>query len=137
VTTSGRMVPAQALITASARPQQRGSFLSVVSSVQQLASGVAAILGGMILGKAAGGEGMEMPADASAIEPITGYAWVGLISAAFTVLSVILGGYLRAAPGGLGVVDAAVNDGKPESVEYNGEMRTSHARPELLPREPR
>ena len=138
VTTSGRMVPAQALITACAQPQQRGSFLSVVSSVQQLASGVAAILGGMILGKAAGGEGGEVPTDTTAIEPITGYVWVGLISAAFTVLSVILGGYLRAAPGGLGTVDSAeMNDGKPESIEYNGETRTIHPQPELLPRESR
>ena len=50
VTTSGRMVPAQALITASAAPRYRGSFMSVTASVQQMASGLASVIGGLILG---------------------------------------------------------------------------------------
>jgi hypothetical protein len=71
----------------------------VLSSVQQLTSGVAAIVGGLIIGTAAaGGEGMELPAAAvAATQPITGYPWVGIVSAVFTLLSVILGGYLRPA----------------------------------------
>lgn len=49
VTSNGRMVPAAALITGTAKPENRGSFLSFNSSVQQLSSGVASFIGGMIL----------------------------------------------------------------------------------------
>jgi len=41
VTSNGRMVPAAALITGTARPENRGSFLSFNSAVQQLAAGFA------------------------------------------------------------------------------------------------
>jgi len=104
VTTSGRMVPAQALITASAAPRYRGSFMSVTASVQQMASGLASILGGLILGAPGGpGEGALVE---GRLTPILGYGWVGLISAVFTVISVLLAGRLRPAEGGLGAVDA-------------------------------
>lgn len=96
VTTSGRMVPAQALITASAAPRYRGSFLSVTASVQQMASGVAAVLGGWLLGS---------PGTGKSLAPLAGYGWVGLLSAAFTLLSVVLAGRLRFAEGGLAAVD--------------------------------
>jgi predicted MFS family arabinose efflux permease len=110
VTTSGRMVPAQALITASAAPRYRGSFMSVTASVQQMASGLASILGGLILGTP-GGAG---PAVEGGLAPIVGFGWVGLISAFFTVVSVILAGRLRPAEGGLGAVDAPPEGGDPE-----------------------
>jgi hypothetical protein len=106
VTTSGRMVPAQALITAAAAPRYRGSFLSVTASVQQLAAGLASILGGLILGTPPGaGEGLGTVAEGEALKPLTGYGWVGLLSAGFTVLSVLLAGLVRPAKGGLGAVD--------------------------------
>jgi MFS transporter, DHA1 family, inner membrane transport protein len=63
VTTSGRMVPAMALITSSARPASRGRFLSVTGSVQQMAMGLASVLGGWLLsqpGKRAPLEGMPL-----------------------------------------------------------------------------
>jgi predicted MFS family arabinose efflux permease len=115
VTTSGRMVPAQALITASAAPRYRGSFMSVTASVQQMASGLASILGGLILG-APGGAG-DGPVIEGRLAPIHGYGWVGLISAVFTVLSVLLAGRLRPAEGGLGAVDvpADARNAKKES----------------------
>jgi hypothetical protein len=50
VVSGGRMVPAMALMTASAAPHHRGSFLSVNSSVQQIALGLAAVVAGAILG---------------------------------------------------------------------------------------
>src|SRR5262249_25155403 len=103
VTTSGRMVPAQAMISAAAAPHYRGSFLSVTSSVQQLTSGLASLLGALLLGAAPGGEGASMTG--GVLEPIRGYGWVGLLSAGFTVLSVILAGLLRPAEGGLQAVD--------------------------------
>lgn len=46
---SGRMVPAFAMITSAVAPRIRGSFMSVNSAVQQIASGVASFIAGMIL----------------------------------------------------------------------------------------
>lgn len=46
---SGRSIPATALITTTVHPAQRGSFMSVVSSVQQLASGLAVPAAGYIM----------------------------------------------------------------------------------------
>jgi predicted MFS family arabinose efflux permease len=56
VTSNGRMVPAAALITGTAKPENRGSFLSFNSAVQQLTSGVASFIGGMILVEGADGQ---------------------------------------------------------------------------------
>ncbi|WP_048644401.1 MFS transporter [Cyclobacterium amurskyense] len=49
VTSNGRMVPAAALITGTAKSENRGSFLSFNSAVQQLSAGLASFFGGMIL----------------------------------------------------------------------------------------
>jgi predicted MFS family arabinose efflux permease len=87
VTTSGRMVPAMALITASAAPHNRGSFLSVNASVQQSAAGLAAALGGVLLGSGANGT-------------ITGFPLVGGLACGAALLSVWLAGRLRPALGG-------------------------------------
>jgi DHA1 family inner membrane transport protein len=51
----GRMIAAMAMVTSSVAPQRRGAFLSVNSSVQHVASGVGAYLGGVIVTKAADG----------------------------------------------------------------------------------
>ena len=52
---SGRFVPAMAMMTASIEARHRGGFMSVNSSVQQLAAGIAAWVSGMILGQGANG----------------------------------------------------------------------------------
>lgn len=44
-----RMVPAQALTTALPQMQDRGAFMSINSSLQQIAGGIAAAIGGMIV----------------------------------------------------------------------------------------
>jgi predicted MFS family arabinose efflux permease len=87
VTTLGRMVPAMALITASAAPRNRGGFLSVNASVQQSAMGLASVLGGLMLGQGANDE-------------ITGFPLVGGLACAATLMSVWLAGQLRPADGG-------------------------------------
>jgi predicted MFS family arabinose efflux permease len=46
---SSRMISASALISAIPEPADRGSYMSVSSSIQQLSGGVAAILGGLIV----------------------------------------------------------------------------------------
>ncbi len=87
VASSGRMVPAMALITASAAPGNRGSFLSINASVQQAASGLAAALGGLLLGQGEDGT-------------MTGFPLVGALACVATLLSVWLAGRLRPAAGG-------------------------------------
>lgn len=56
VTSNGRMVPAAALITGTAKAENRGSFLSFNSAVQQLAAGLASFVAGMILTEGVNGE---------------------------------------------------------------------------------
>ncbi|CAN5916195.1 MFS transporter [soil metagenome] len=51
-----RYVPAMSLITSSVEPQQRGSFMSVNSAIQQLASGAAAFIAGFIVQKGVTGQ---------------------------------------------------------------------------------
>lgn len=87
VTTSGRMVPAVALITASAAPGNRGGFLSVNASVQQTAMGLASALGGLMLAQGVNGE-------------ITGFPLVGGLACTATLMSIWLAGRLRPADGG-------------------------------------
>lgn len=58
---SGRMVPAMALMTASIEPQYRGGFMSINSSVQQFACGVAAFFSGQILTQTPTGELAHFP----------------------------------------------------------------------------
>ena len=53
---SGRFVPAMALMTASIEARHRGGFMSINSSVQQLAAGIAAWISGIILGQSATGQ---------------------------------------------------------------------------------
>ena len=44
-----RMVPSQALTTSVPEPKDRGAFMSINASLQQMAGGVAAIIGGKIV----------------------------------------------------------------------------------------
>ncbi len=74
---SGRMVPAMAIITASVEAKRRGSFMSIISSVQQLSAGVAAFGAGLILGKSESGL-------------ITRFDVVGVLAAITTVVCIVL-----------------------------------------------
>jgi predicted MFS family arabinose efflux permease len=85
VMSAARMVPAMALITASAAPRYRGSFLSINASVQQMAAALGPLLSGLILGSAEGGT------------PLRGFSWVGILAACFMIGSVFLAGRLRPA----------------------------------------
>ncbi|WP_048920979.1 MFS transporter [Rufibacter radiotolerans] len=70
-----RFVPAMSLITSSIEPRLRGSFMSVNSSVQQLASGLAAFFSGLIITTAPGSQELQ------------GFGTVGIIATVFTLLS--------------------------------------------------
>src|SRR5213075_1752645 len=85
---SGRMVPAMALMTASIEARHRGGFMSVNSSVQQLAAGVAAWISGMILGQSASGS-------------ITHFSVTGFVSVACALFCIYLSRFLAARPEGI------------------------------------
>lgn len=81
---SGRMVPAFAMITSSVAPRIRGSFMSVNSAIQQIASGLASFISGMIL---------VQQADKS----LQNYELVGMIAVFCLVFSVFLAKKIKVA----------------------------------------
>ena len=80
----GRMIPAMAMVTSSVEPRLRGGFLSANSSVQHVASGVGAYVGGLIVVETADGK-------------IEHFGAVGWIAAAATLASLWLAGRVRIA----------------------------------------
>jgi predicted MFS family arabinose efflux permease len=56
ITSNGRFIPAQTLITGAVGQATRGSFLSVRSSVQELSSAFSSYLGGLIVVESANGQ---------------------------------------------------------------------------------
>jgi predicted MFS family arabinose efflux permease len=82
--TSGRWVPAMAMITSSALPHYRGSFMSINAAVQQLAIALAAEVAGMVV-------------RVGTVDHLTGYATAGIIGACATGISLILAGWLTLA----------------------------------------
>jgi predicted MFS family arabinose efflux permease len=81
VCSSGRTVPAMALLTSSVEPHQRGGFMSVNSSVQQISMGLAAWLSGKIVYEVS--------------DHMFRFGVVGLISVAFGFLAIYFVRYLR------------------------------------------
>ncbi len=77
VTSNGRYVPAAAIITGTASPENRGSFLSFNSAVQQLAAGFASLLAGMIIGE-------------NELGQLTNFNWVGYQAIFFSLLCIPL-----------------------------------------------
>ena len=83
VLVSGRFVPAMAMMNGSAVPRLRGSFLSVSSSLQSLAMGLATMIGSAFLSTNAQGE-------------LVGYGNVGWFAAGMTLLAILLSKKLKA-----------------------------------------
>lgn len=84
VSNAGRMIAAMAMITGSVRPEQRGGFMSANSSVQHIASGIGAYVGGLIITQASDGSMQH-------------FGWVGWIAAITTLATLWLAGRLRLA----------------------------------------
>ncbi len=80
----GRMIAAMALMTNSVEPHQRGGFLSANSSVQHIASGLAAYGSGLIISQSSDGK-------------LENFGAVGWIAAVATIASLWLAGRIRAA----------------------------------------
>jgi MFS transporter, DHA1 family, inner membrane transport protein len=95
---SGRFVPAMAMMTMSVEARYRGGFMSMNSSVQQLASGLAAFVSGHLLGQAPGGQ-------------ITHYPVIGAISATCALLCTFLARHLKSAEGAADLVEALPVEG--------------------------
>jgi len=83
--TNGRMIPTQALVSSVVPPQQRGGFMSINSSLQQLATGLAANIAGSIIFKTPAGR-------------IEHYNWVGYFSIALIGVSIWLAGRVHPHP---------------------------------------
>jgi predicted MFS family arabinose efflux permease len=79
---SGRMVPAMALMTSSIEARYRGGFMSLSSSVQQFAAGIAALLSGRILDQSTGGRILHFPV-------------IGTISVVCALICIYLSRFLR------------------------------------------
>jgi predicted MFS family arabinose efflux permease len=82
VVMSGRMIPGMALIGAAADPRRRGSFMTLNSAVQSLAMGLAALVGGQILGRDGNGH-------------LTHYWIAALLGGGASLLSFLLASKLR------------------------------------------
>jgi len=84
VLASGRNIPMQALMTTVPDPSRRGAFLSANAAVQQVGTGLGALLGGLTLTTNAAGH-------------ISGYGLNGWIAAGLAVLTVLWVGQIRGA----------------------------------------
>lgn len=78
----GRMVPVMAIVTSAVQSRLRGTFLSLNSAVQSLASGVAAWLGGAMIGMNADGR-------------VEGYGAVGWLAIGATLAAMAYAGRIR------------------------------------------
>lgn len=74
---SGRMVPAMALLNNTVAPHQRGTFMSLNGSVQQLAMSMGAIAASFIIVAPPG-------------QPIQYYSWVGIFGCIFNVGAILI-----------------------------------------------
>jgi len=95
---SGRFVPAMAMMTASVEARFRGGFMSINSSVQQLACGLAALVSGHLLGQAPGGE-------------ITHFPLTGALSVTCALVCIYLARYLKPGARAEGPVAAVPAEG--------------------------
>lgn len=73
----GRIIPAQAIITSVVKPQQRGGFMSINSSLQQLSTGTSALVAGLIVEKTSTGE-------------LTNYQYVGYLGIILTFICLFI-----------------------------------------------
>jgi predicted MFS family arabinose efflux permease len=88
---NGRMVPSTTMETAIISPENRGSYMSIRSAVQQLTSGFAAFVAGLIIQ-----EGPSVFHDAKALR---NYPYVGIIAIFFSLASLWIARKLKVEKG--------------------------------------
>lgn len=79
---SGRMIPGMAIVTSTAQPSLRGTFMTLNASVQSAAMGVASLVGGLLISR-----------DAQGL--VQGYWMAAVVGIAASVLSIAVVGRLR------------------------------------------
>lgn len=79
---NGRTITLQAIVSGVVNNEQRGGFTSINSSMIQLGSGAASLVGGLIVEKASNGTLLH-------------YNWVGYMSIFFMILGIIIGKYVK------------------------------------------
>jgi MFS transporter, DHA1 family, inner membrane transport protein len=79
---SGRNVPSMTLISSVPEPKNRGAFLGLVGSVQQMGSGLASLVAGAMISNAPDGK-------------LVGYSNVGWLSIGFTIVAIVLSRRIR------------------------------------------
>jgi len=77
VTMSSRMIPGMAMLTSAAQPHLRGTFMALNASVQSAAMGLAALVGGLIIARDAGGM-------------VQHYGWNSVVGGLASVASVVM-----------------------------------------------
>ncbi len=82
VFSGGRMIPSMALVSSVVAPQQRGSFMSINSSFQQITTGMAAFIAGHIVTKSVEG-------------PLENYNWIGYIAVAASIICIVIARRLK------------------------------------------
>ncbi len=88
---NGRMVPSTTMETAIIAPENRGSYMSIRSSIQQLTSGFAAFIAGVIV--------TEKPSLFSTeATALVNYEYVGLIAVFFSLVSLWVARQLKVEP---------------------------------------
>ncbi len=73
-----RMVPSMALVTALPKMQDRGAFMSINSSLQQIAGGIAAAIGGMIV------------VQKNKFSPLENYNTLGIVITILTLITIYM-----------------------------------------------
>jgi len=94
VMATGRIVPAQAMMMAAARPAVRGRFSNLNNAVSHFGTGLAALVSGAMMS----GGGFDETV------PLVGYPRVGELAACFAVVAIGLAFVLRPAAGGANAV---------------------------------
>jgi predicted MFS family arabinose efflux permease len=82
--TGARIIPAQAITTSLVPPQQRGSYMSILSSLQQLAMAFAALVAGFIIDKDTAGHFLH-------------YSYIGYLSVTMSFIGIFVAMRLRKA----------------------------------------
>jgi predicted MFS family arabinose efflux permease len=82
VVASGRNVPATTMVTSVVRPESRGSFMSVRTSINQMAMGLSSFVAGLIVQENGDGSLMD-------------YEYVGYIAMAMSLIAVGLAWRLK------------------------------------------
>lgn len=89
---NGRIVPSTTMVTSVIKPENRGSFMSIRSSIQQLSSGSAAMLAGFIIS--------EEPSTAiEGAKALINYEYVGYVAVVFSIIALFIARLLRVEQG--------------------------------------